>query len=387
MDTEQTTPKDVTKETTENAKETSKENKQKPFDPYAPHRIKWWGWPLLILLIVGTVYIVRSNDKGGIQKAEQTATPWEDSDLQRCEGGVFGTFYHITYQSKSDLKNGIDETLKQVDNSLSPFNKESVITAINTGTSMETDSMFVQVFELAQHVSAETNGAFDITVAPLVNLWGFGFKNMDNVSQQKVDSLLPYVGYQKVKLVDGNIQKECPETMRDCSAIAKGYGVDAVGRYLESQGVKNYMVEIGGEVRVRGTNQRGELWHVGINKPVEDPTNMQNDIEQVIAITQLSLATSGNYRNFYEKDGKKYAHTIDPRTGYPVQHSILSSTVLTTDCATADAYATAFMVLGLDSAKQVLTKHPELMAFFIYADKDGNTQEWYTESLKNLIVK
>ena len=387
MDTEQTTPKDVTKETTENAKETSKENKQKPFDPYAPHRIKWWGWPLLILLIVGTVYIVRTNDKGGSQKSEQTATPWEDSDLQRCEGGVFGTFYHITYQSKSDLKTGIDETLKQVDNSLSPFNKESVITAINTGTSMETDSMFVQVFELAQHVSAETNGAFDITVAPLVNLWGFGFKNMDNVSQEKVDSLLPYVGYQKVKLVDGKIQKECPETMLDCSAIAKGYGVDAVGRYLESQGVKNYMVEIGGEVRVRGTNQRGELWHVGINKPVDDPTNMQNDIEQVIAITQLSLATSGNYRNFYEKDGKKYAHTIDPRTGYPVQHSILSSTVLTTDCATADAYATAFMVLGLDSAKQVLTKHPELMAFFIYADKDGNTQEWYTESLKNLIVK
>ena len=385
MDTEQTTPKDVTKETTENAKETSKENKQKLFDPYAPHRIKWWGWPLLILLIVGTVYIVRTNDKGGSQKSEQTATPWEDSDLQRCEGGVFGTFYHITYQSKSDLKTGIDETLKQVDNSLSPFNKESVITAINTGTSMETDSMFVQVFELAQHVSAETNGAFDITVAPLVNLWGFGFKNMDNVSQQKVDSLLPYVGYQKVKLVDGNIQKESPETMLDCSAIAKGYGVDAVGRYLESQGVKNYMVEIGGEVRVRGTNQRGELWHVGINKPVEDPTNMQNDIEQVIAITQLSLATSGNYRNFYEKDGKKYAHTIDPRTGHPVQHSILSSTVLAKDCATADAYATAFMVLGLEEAKKVLAQHPDLMAFFIYSDDEGGTHDWCSPGLKEMI--
>ena len=348
---------------------------------YEPHRLKWWHAPLLLLLVLGTIFIVQERT------TESQAKAWKQQEVQHSEGMVFGTFYHITYQSKSDLKTGIDETLKQVDNSLSPFNKESVITAINTGTSMETDSMFVQVFELAQHVSAETNGAFDITVAPLVNLWGFGFKNMDNVSQQKVDSLLPYVGYQKVKLVDGNIQKECPETMLDCSAIAKGYGVDAVGRYLESQGVKNYMVEIGGEVRVRGTNQRGELWHVGINKPVEDPTNMQNDIEQVIAITQLSLSTSGNYRNFYEKDGKKYAHTIDPRTGYPVPHSILSSTVLATDCATADAYATAFMVLGLDSAKQVLTKHPELMAFFIYADKDGNTQEWYTESLKSLIVK
>ena len=364
-----------------------KEEKNK-FDPYAPHRIKWWGWPLLLLLIAGTVYIIKTHDQG-----KQTATTptagkaWEAQETQRGEGSVFGTFYHITYQSGQNLQTGVEATLQEVDKSLSPFNKESVITAINNNTSMDTNTMFTDVFQLAQEVSVATDGAFDITVAPLVNLWGFGFKNMDNVSEEKVDSLLQYVGYEKVKLVEGKIVKECPETMLDCSAIAKGYGVDAVGLYLESQGVKNYMVEIGGEVRVRGTNPKGELWHVGINKPNDDPTNMNNEIEQVLQLTQMAMATSGNYRNFYEKDGKKYAHTIDPRTGYPVQHSILSSTVLTTDCATADAYATAFMVLGLDSAKQVLTKHPELMAFFIYADKDGNTQEWYTESLKNLIVK
>ncbi len=335
---------------------------------------------------MGTVYIIK-NRQPSSGATDAVGQEWKTSDTQKSEGAVFGTFYHITYQYQQDVQTGIDAALKQVDHSLSPFNKESVITAINNNTSMTTDSMFVEVFTLAQKVSAETNGAFDITVAPLVNLWGFGFKNMAEVNQAKVDSLLPFVGYQTVKLTDGKIMKEHPETMLDCSAIAKGYGVDAVGKYLESLGIKNYMVEIGGEVRVRGTNPRGELWRIGINKPDDDPASINNEIEQVLQVTQLSMATSGNYRNYYEKDGKKYAHTIDPRTGYPVQHSILSSTVLAQDCATADAFATAFMVLGLDEAKQVLTKHPELMAFFIYTDADGNMQEWHTESLQNLMVQ
>lgn len=341
---------------------------------------------MLILLIVGTVYIIRTN-RPAADKTNVVGQEWKTSDTQRNEGEVFGTFYHITYQYQQDMQKGIDAALKQVDHSLSPFNKESVITAINNNASMETDSMFVEVFTLAQKVSAETNGAFDITVAPLVNLWGFGFKNMAEVNQAKVDSLLPFVGYQTVKLVDGKIVKEHPETMLDCSAIAKGYGVDAVGKYLEGLGIKNYMVEIGGEVRVRGTNPRGELWRIGINKPDDDPASISNEIEQVLQVTQLSMATSGNYRNYYERDGKKYAHTIDPRTGYPVQHSILSSTVLAQDCATADAFATAFMVLGLDEAKKVLAKHPELMAFFIYTDADGGMQEWHTESLQNLMAR
>lgn len=362
------------------------QKKNKPFDPYAPHKIKWWGWPLLALLIAGTIYVVMTHDKTKATPEVQQGKPWATTDTQRSEGSVFGTFYHITYQSEKPLQEGIDNALKEVDASLSPFNKESVITAINNNTSMDTNSMFAEVFNLAQEVSKETNGAFDITVAPLVNLWGFGFKNMDNVSQEKVDSLLPYVGYQKVALIDGKIRKECPETMLDCSAIAKGYGVDAVGKYFENEGISNYMVEIGGEVRVRGCNPRGELWHVGINKPNDNPTNTNNDIEQVLQITQLAMATSGNYRNYYEKDGKKYAHTIDPHTGYPVQHSILSSTVLAQDCATADAYATAFMVLGMDEAKKVLAKHPELMAFFIYSDKNGEMKDWMTEGMERLII-
>ena len=379
----------------ENKTTQTSKKEQKKFDPYAPHKIKWWGWPLLIVLIVGTIYIFRTTH--GETASEQLGEAWKADEVQRCEGSVFGTFYHIAYEAPTDLQKGIEDVLQKVDNSLSPFNEHSVITAINNNTDMSIDPMFEEVFRLSMEVTAATGGAFDITVAPLVNLWGFGFKNMDNVSEEKVDSLLEYVGLDKVRLVGEKkdttrvfsyqIQKDYPQTMLDCSAIAKGYGVDAVGKYLESQGISNYMVEIGGEVRVRGLNPKGELWKVGINKPNDDLEGINSELEQVLQVTQLAMATSGNYRNFYEKDGKKYAHTIDPRTGFPVQHSLLSSTVLAQDCATADAYATAFMVLGMDEAKKVLQEHNELMAFFIYTDDNGEMQTWHTESLDEMIVK
>ena len=334
-----------------------------------------WQLPFLLLLVVGTVLIVKQH---------------HDMPYHQDEGMVFGTVYHITYQSDKPLKEEIEAELKKVDMALSPFNKESTITHVNNNDDVKAgdDKMFREVFELAQTISKATDGAFDITVAPLVNAWGFGFKNGIEPDAKQVDSLKALIGYEKVSLgSDGKVRKADPRMMLDCSAIAKGYGVDAVGKYLESQGISNYMVEIGGEVRVRGFNPRGELWHVGINKPNDDPASISNDIEQVIQITQLAMATSGNYRNYYEKDGKKYAHTIDPHTGYPVQHSILSSTVIAQDCATADAYATAFMVLGMDEAKKVLAKHPELMAFFIYSDNKGEMKEWMTEGMEKLIVK
>ncbi len=375
-------------ETEEKATTETKQNdsQQPAFNPYAPHKIKWWGWPLLLLLIIGTIYIIRTQDsKSGNQ--QRAGEAWTTEETQRTQGSVFGTFYHITYQSNKELKSGIEAALQAVDNSLSPFNPKSVITAINDNTCMEADSMLTEVFNLAKTVSRETDRAFDITVAPLVNLWGFGFKTGTGVSEDKVDSLLVFVNIDNVQLQNGVIKKKYPETMLDCSAIAKGYGVDAVGLYLERQGVKNYMVEIGGEVRVRGTNPQGELWHIGIDRPTDDPANTNNEVEQVLQVTQLAMATSGNYRNFYEKDGKKYAHTIDPRTGYPVQHSILSSTVLAQDCATADAYATAFMVLGMEEAQKVLAKHPELMAYFIYSDKAGHLQTWMTEGMEKMVMK
>lgn len=360
--------------------------KAKSFDPYAPHKIKWWGWPLLILLIAGTVYVYQTSHESR-NKKDATAMEWNAKDVMKTEGKVFGTFYHITYQSEHDLQKGIDSTLECVDRSLSPFNPNSVITSINNNIDMRADSMFTDVFTLAKTVSKATDGAFDITVAPLVNLWGFGFKNADKVTDTKLDSIMQTVGFDKVDLIDGKVVKMNASTMLDCSAIAKGYGVDAVGHYLENHGIKNYMVEIGGEVRLRGTNPKGMLWKIGINTPKDDPTGQNDEIEKVLQLTQMSMATSGNYRNFYEKDGKKWAHTIDPRTGKPVQHNILSSTVLAQDCATADAYATAFMVLGLDKSKEVLKAHRELMAFFIYSGPDGEMHEWCSKSLESLIVE
>lgn len=355
----------------------SKLNKQLD-EPATPHPFKWWHIPLLLLLIGGTIYVYLSNNN---------KTDASSAQYLKCEGKVFGTIYHITYNSSTNLQSGIDSVLAKVDSSLSPFNKESIITAVNNNQNIEVDKHFQNVFNLAKTVSAETNGAFDITVAPLVNAWGFGFKNKENITDELIQELLTHVGFEKVSLKGTHVEKTDTATLLDCSAIAKGYGVDAVGDYLESVGIKNYMVEIGGEVRVRGYNDKSKPWNIGIMKPVDDATCQQTEIEQVLSVTNLSMATSGNYRNFYEEGNKKYAHTINPKTGYPVQHSLLSSTVLATDCATADAYATAFMVVGIDEAKKILNKHPELKVFFIYSKDDGTTACWHTDNLNKYLVE
>ena len=334
---------------------------------------KWiWQLPFLLLLIVGTVLIIR----------QQRAMPY-----QMNSGMVFGTVYNITYECDSDLHQAIRAELQKVDNSLSPFNEHSVITAINQNQDVKPDEMFLTVFNKAMEISRETGGAFDITVAPLVNAWGFGFKNGSQPNRQQVDSLRRLIGYEKVTLKDDRIVKQSPDIMLDCSAIAKGYGSDVVARFLQQQGVKNFMVEIGGEVVTSGVNPQRLPWRIGVTKPTDDTLSIKGEIQSVLNVTDLAMATSGNYRNFYYKGGKKYAHTIDPKTGYPVQHSLLSATVLAKDCATADAYATSFMVLGIDGAKKVLERHPELMAYFIYADDKGQNAVWCSPSLKDKIVE
>ena len=283
-------------------------------------------------------------------------------------------------------KEEIETELKKVDNSLSPFNPNSVITRVNHNEKTEVDSFFVHVFHLSKKISDETHGAFDITVAPLVNAWGFGFKKSTGVDSLIVDSLRQMIGYQKIDLQNNRIMKKDPRIMLDCSAIAKGFGVDAVARLLERKGIKNYMVDIGGEVVVRGKNSKMNAWRIGINKPVDDSLSVNQELQTVLAISDVGMATSGNYRNFYYKGGKKYAHTIDPRTGYPVQHSILSSTVIAKDCASADAYATAFMVMGLDSAKAFCEAHPELDAYFICSGEGDKYETYFTDGMKKFII-
>jgi thiamine biosynthesis lipoprotein len=336
----------------------------------AKNKLKWWNLPFLLMLIIGTVLIIRNNH----------TTPY-----QKNSGFIFGTTYNITYQYDTDLNAGIMSVLTQVDNSLSPFNDKSIISRINRNENVVVDSMFTSVFNLAEEVSGTTGGAFDITVAPLVNAWGFGFKNSAAVNQKMVDSLLNFVGYQKVSLVKGHVKKTDPRVMLDCSAIAKGFGSDMVAQYLLSKGIHNFMVEIGGEIVVRGNNPKDAPWKIGVDKPVDDSLATNTPIVATLKVTDIAMATSGNYRNFYYKDGKKYAHTIDPHTGYPVQHSILSATVLASTCAKADAYATSFMVLGLDKAKAVLAKHHELKAYFIYAGPRGENLTYASPSLKNFI--
>lgn len=320
----------------------------------------------LLLLIVGTVWVIR----------QQRTMPY-----QHNEGMIFGTFYSVTYQHDRDLHKEIEAELMKVDKSLSPFNKQSIITAINNNQPTTLDQMFLNVYDLAHQISEDTDGAFDITVAPLVNAWGFGFKNGTKPTAQAIDSLRQIVGYEKIHLMGKMIKKDDPRIMLDCSAIAKGYGSDVVARFLRNEGIKNFMVEIGGEVVTSGINPKRLPWAIGVEKPVDDSLATSKELQTILNITDIAMATSGNYRNFYYKNGKKYAHTIDPKTGYPVQHNILSATVLAKECARADAYATSFMVVGLEKAKEILKRNTDLKAYIIY-DDNGKYSVWQSEGLQ-----
>lgn len=329
---------------------------------------RWWHLPFLLVLIIGTILIVRQH----------ASMPYHHD-----RGMVFGTIYNITYQHSDNLKEEIEAALHQVDLSLSPFNEHSVISHINDNSDMKTDEMFREVFELSKYVSEATGGAFDITVAPLVNAWGFGFKQGIDPERDTIDSLLQLVGYDKVSINrQGHLTKTDPRVMLDCSAVAKGYGCDIVARLLRNHDVENFMIEIGGEIVVRGQNDRGQSWRIGVSKPVDDTLLVNTEQQAILSLTNRALATSGNYRNFYYKGGKKYAHTINPKTGYPVDHNLLSATVIARDCATADAWATAFMVLGADRAKELLSEHNELEAYLISAAPDGSYVVWFSPSLE-----
>ena len=287
------------------------------------------------LLALGTIGILARHNR---------AVPY-----QTVSGLIFGTVYNITYQYDSNLKAEIEAELKRFDGSLSPF----------------------------------------IVTAPLANAWGFGFKKGAFPDSAMIDSLLDITGYPKVSLsADGKVIKQDSRIMLSCSAVAKGYAVDVIAQLLEKKGIGNFMVDIGGEVVVRGENPKKSLWRIGINKPIDDSLAVNQELQTILQVTDVGIATSGNYRNYYYKDGKKYAHTIDPRTGYPVQHSILSATVIARDCMSADAYATAFMVMGLEEAERFADSHPDLDACFIYADEKGELRMFYTKGMdKYMTVK
>lgn len=304
-------------------------------------------------------------------------------------GFAQGTTYSIVFENNgkyqpATLKKDVEKILHEFDLSLSLYTDSSILTKVNRNEDVTADRYFSEAFSKSVAITRLTDGAFDITVGPLVKAWGFGPDSHKNFSESKRDSLLKLVGMEKVRMADGRVIKDDPGIKLDFNAIAQGYSVDVVCDYLSSAGLKSYLVEIGGEVRVRGDKQ-GLPWRIGIDRPEDNNSVPGNDLQAVISMKNRSLATSGNYRKFYVEDGVKYSHTIDPRTGYPARNQLLSATILADECATADGIATACMVFGKDKTIEFLNMHPEYDAFLVYSDDNGNYQTWATENLKGSV--
>lgn len=343
--------------------------------------------PIFFILICILLCISHSCKNSNKKETDKKTT---NTEYTNNKGEIFSTFYSITYLQPEgkDLHEEIKKRLHEFEYSLSPFIQGSIISRINSNDkSVKTDDYFEKMYTLAQQVSEKTNGAFDITVAPLVNAWGFGFGNHKRDKTPNIDSLLSFVGYKKIRLEGNQIQKEDPRTMLDASAIAKGYSSDIIGLLLEENGCENYMVEIGGEIVCKGKNPKGNKWKIGIDVPKDDLTASSRELQAIVEISNIGLATSGNYRKFYYRDEQKYSHTIDPRTGYPVNHNLLSTTVIAPTCMQADAYATAFMVLGIDSALLICNSTPNMDCYLIYADENGKLKEIYTEGFAQYFTK
>ena len=328
-------------------------------------------YSVVLLLALGATWLYRQSQESEV-----------DASYLAIQGQTMGTTYSVKYkdQQQRDFKPGIDSLLDVFNQSVNHYLADSEITQFNKKDSLQFElPFFYPVLRRSQEIAQATDGAFDPTVAPLVNAWGFGPEGGELPDSLAVDSLRQLVGLNNIRFDRQYVVKERPGVQLNFSAVAKGYGVDVVADYLGQLGVENMMVEIGGEVVARGVNPQGEVWRIGIDDP-EQPGRMT----VAIALHNQAMATSGNYLNFYERDGKKYAHTIDPRTGYPVQHSVLSATVIADDCMTADAYATAFMVVGLEKIKDLLAKDSSLSAYIIYDDQ-GTIKTYVTPSIESSI--
>jgi len=308
-------------------------------------------------------------------------------EYRKTEGFAQGTTYHITYKSKKDFSKEIDSLLNHFNTSLSTYDENSIISRVNRNdTTVKIDNLFEDFFNTSYDIYLQTYGYFDITVAPLVNAWGFGFTEKTNVDSLVVDSLLNFVGMDKVFIAGLSVFKKDKRIMLDGNAIAQGQSVDYIATFFDKKKIENYLIEIGGEIKTKGVNQEEKLWTVGIDKPIENSDEKNRELQAILQLKNKSLATSGNYRKFYKKNGIKYSHSINPKTGYPVQHRLLSATIITDDCIKADAYATACMVMGLVKAKDLI-KTLQLQAYLIYTDENKKYQVYMTKGMENLLVK
>ena len=312
------------------------------------------------------------------------------NEYLRISGFAQGTTYNITYENSNneDYSDDIDSILKAFDRSLSIYDSTSIISRINDNDpTVEADDWFVTVFNKSAEVSAISGGAFDITVGPVVKAWGFGNAPIAKHDTAYIDSLLQFVGMDKVKLEGRKIIRKSPGVKIDVNAIAQGFSVDVVSNFFENKQIKNYLVEIGGEVRCKGTNAKNNLWHIGIDKPNDGNITPGGELQAIIELNNKSLTTAGNYRKFFVENGVKYGHTIDPKTGFPARNTLLSATVVCDDAMTADAYDTVFMVLGLEKSLELLKKLPGIDVYFIYSNPEGEFEIYFSEGLKKMIVE
>lgn len=312
-----------------------------------------------------------------------------NSTYLEVRGEAQGTTYQIKYKhpAMADLKVQIDSVLHVFDLSLSTYNPNSLISQLNDSGIVMADEFLDGCLSRSYKVYANTDGAFNPAIYPLVEYWGFTGKMPSAVDSVIVDSLKKFIDFYALDIhrEDFGMSVRLPEGYRvEFNAIAQGYSVDVIAQYLDLEGVTDYMVEIGGEVRCKGLSPKGGIWKIGIDKPTEG--SVSHDLYASVLMENVSMATSGNYRKFVEIEGKKYAHTIDPKTGFPVKHNLLSVTVLMPECAYADAYATAFMVMGFEKTKEFVNQAEQpISVMCIVADQEGGMTPWYSESMNELV--
>lgn len=304
------------------------------------------------------------------------------------EGYAQGTTYHIQYidVKGKNYQKKINQLLINFDESVSTYQVNSIISKVNNNQKVRLDSYFTTCFVKAKEIYKSTSGAFDPTVAPLVNAWGFGPQKKQEISSHLIDSLLQFVGFDLIELNENQIIKKDPRIALDFNAFAQGYSVDVVADFLRKKGISSFLVEIGGEVYAQGKQLNDENWIIGIEEPIDNQTS-GNPYKAILRLDGKAIATSGNYRRYFIENAVKYVHHIDPKTGYPTKNNLLSASVISTSCLNSDATATGLLVMGLEKAINYLKNHKELEAYLIYTDEKGNYLSYATVGFAQLIIE
>lgn len=302
-------------------------------------------------------------------------------------GEAQGTTYTVKYiaEEYNGIKEELDSLLRSIDQSMSTYLPSSSISSLNKGDTILLDPMFTEVYQLFKEVRQKTDGAFDPTIGPLIKAWGFDYSNPQRMDSSIVEELLSHCGVEQFVKEGQKLWRKDSLARINFNAIAQGYSVDLMCEILEDKGIENYYVELGGELKVKGENKFDQLWVIGIDQP--EGENLERKLATRMSLEDAAMATSGNYRKFYEVDGKKYSHTLNPKTGFPAQNSLLSATVVADNCGLADAMATAFMVMGVEKTKNYLHKDQSVRVHLIYENNEGELESFTSDGLKRYLLK